>query len=285
MNLVILDLEWNGSYSKREHHYVNEIIEFGAIKTNENFKVLDTFSMLIKPQIGKKLSSHIALLTHISTDELYDEGVDFLTTSRKFAEFSEDCVILTWGTSDLLTLMDNFRYFTDDGKIPFLKRYCNLQEYCEKTLDLYNPAAQLGLSTCAEHLGIKSDDDSLHRALTDARLSLECLRRTYNSERFSKFIYDADSEFYRKITFKNKLITDLHNPLVDRSKMFFLCDDCNIKAEQLTRFKVRNKNFVAKFRCPKCRKQFNGRISVRLRYDGVTMKKRIFYNEPPALEE
>ena len=285
MNLVILDLEWNGSFSKKVRHYVNEIIEFGAIKTDESFHVIDTFSMLIKPQIGKKLSSHIASLTHISNDELFDDGEDFLGVSAKFAEFSKDSVILTWGTSDLLTLMDNFSYFKGESRIPFLKKYCNLQEYCEKVLNLYNPAAQLGLATCAEHLGISSSEDELHWALADSRLSLECLRRTYNSEKFRDFVYYADDAFYRKITFKNKLITDLNNPLVDRSKMFFLCEDCGIKAEQLTRFKVKNKSFTAKFRCPKCRNIFNGRISIRLRYDGVTMKKRTFINEPPKLDE
>ena len=32
MNFVILDLEWNGSYSKRDKKFYNEIIEFGAVK-------------------------------------------------------------------------------------------------------------------------------------------------------------------------------------------------------------------------------------------------------------
>ena len=55
MSYVILDLEWNGSYSNKEHRYVNEIIEFGAIKTDENFNITDRFEMLVTPQIGKKL--------------------------------------------------------------------------------------------------------------------------------------------------------------------------------------------------------------------------------------
>ena len=32
MNIVILDLEWNGAYSRRLHGFINEIIEFGAVK-------------------------------------------------------------------------------------------------------------------------------------------------------------------------------------------------------------------------------------------------------------
>ena len=145
MNIVILDLEWNGSYSKKVHQYVNEIIEIGAVKVDENLNEIDTFSMLVKPEIGKKLSSHIASLTHISNDELFEKGLSFKAATDKFWEFSADSVILTWGTSDILTLMDNFSYYTGDSEIPFLKSYCNLQEYCEYMLDVHNPAAQLGL--------------------------------------------------------------------------------------------------------------------------------------------
>ncbi len=285
MDIIILDLEWNGSYSKKVHHYVNEIIEIGAVKVNENLEIIDTFSMLVKPEIGKKLSSHIASLTHISNDELFSKGLSFTSATDKFREFSKDCVILTWGTSDILTLMDNFNYYTGDSEIPFLKSYCNLQEYCEYMLNVHNPAAQLGLLNCAEMLDIKSDEEELHRAYTDAKLSLKCLKKLYDKKKFISSIADVDDEFYRKITFKNKLITDINNPLIDKSQLYFICDDCGIRVEQLTHFKVKNKNFIAKFRCPKCRKVFNGKIAMRLKYDGVTIKKRTFINEPPQIPD
>jgi DNA polymerase III epsilon subunit-like protein len=285
MDIIILDLEWNGSYSKKVHHYVNEIIEIGAVKVNENLELIDTCSMLVKPEIGKKLSSHIASLTHISNDELFSKGLSFISATDKFREFSKDCVILTWGTSDILTLMDNFNYYTGDSEIPFLKSYCNLQEYCEYMLDVHNPAAQLGLLNCAEMLDIKSDEEELHRAYTDAKLSLKCLKKLYDKKKFISSIADVDDEFYRKITFKNKLITDINNPLIDKSQLYFICDDCGIRVEQLTHFKVKNKNFIAKFRCPKCRKVFNGKIAMRLKYDGVTIKKRTFINEPPQIPD
>ena len=35
MNFVILDLEWNGTYSRRLKGFMNEIIEFGAVKVDE----------------------------------------------------------------------------------------------------------------------------------------------------------------------------------------------------------------------------------------------------------
>ena len=285
MDIVILDLEWNGSYSKKVHHYVNEIIEFGAVKVDSELNFLGEFSVLVKPEIGKKLSPHIAELTHINNDELFGTGVSFTEASERFEEFAGDSVILTWGTSDILTLMDNFDYYSGDSEIKFLRHYCNLQEYCEYRLGVHNPAAQLGLINCAEIIGIHRDESELHRATADAMLSLECLKHTYDKDEFKDYIFPADDEFYRKITFKNKQITDINNPLVDKSKLYFICDDCHIRAEQLTHFKVKNKNFVARFRCPKCRKQFIGRISMRLKFDGLSVKKKMVENEPPELAD
>ena len=38
MNFVILDLEWNGTYSRRLKGFMNEIIEFGAVKVDKYYK-------------------------------------------------------------------------------------------------------------------------------------------------------------------------------------------------------------------------------------------------------
>ena len=39
MNIVILDLEWNGAYSRRLHGFINEIIEFGAVKLDAQLNI------------------------------------------------------------------------------------------------------------------------------------------------------------------------------------------------------------------------------------------------------
>lgn len=275
MSYVILDLEWNGSYCKKLHRYVNEIIEFGAVKLDDDMNVVDTFSMLVKPQIGKKLSSHIAKLTHISNEELFDSDNTFLKTLDKFKAFSKDSVILTWGTSDILALIENYSYYTGFEKLPFIKYYCDLQYYCEKMLNVYNPATQLGLQACADMLSIASDEEELHRAYTDAELSGRCFKKVFTPESFAKYVSETNDRFYKKITFKNRHITDINNPALDKSKMYFECDECGIRAEQLTHFKVKNKSFVANFRCPKCRKQFKGKVTARLKFDGVTLNKKI----------
>ena len=76
MDIVILDLEWNGTYSRRLKGYINEIIEFGAVKCGPDLSEKSTFSCFVKPQVAKHISSTIQSLTSI-TDENLTGGLPF----------------------------------------------------------------------------------------------------------------------------------------------------------------------------------------------------------------
>lgn len=55
MQYIILDLEWNAAYSRRRQGFINEIIEFGAVKVDGHLQVIDTFSALVRPgRLAKK---------------------------------------------------------------------------------------------------------------------------------------------------------------------------------------------------------------------------------------
>lgn len=276
MSYVILDLEWNGSYSKTLHKYVNEIIEFGAVKVDDNFKITDTFSALITPKIGKKLCSKVKELTKITNEELANRGISFLDASALFTEFLGDSVLMTWGTSDIHALIENYSYYTDDYHLPFLKKYCDIQKYCEKALDMYNPSCQMGLSKCAEILEIDFAAEGQHRAFADAELSLKCIEKFVRTYPIVNHIVDADNDnFYNKMTFKAYYITDLDSPDIDKSQLRFYCDCCNKQARRLKKWKLHNKSFSAEFYCKHCQRNFIGRISFKKKFDSVTVKKKI----------
>ena len=64
-------MTWNGTeptVKRKKAAFFNEIIEFGAVKVNDRLCVEDTFSVVVKPQIGKKLSSKVKNLTNISSE-------------------------------------------------------------------------------------------------------------------------------------------------------------------------------------------------------------------------
>ena len=119
MSYVILDLEWNGSYSKVLHKFVNEIIEIGAVKLDDELNVCDTFTMLVAPKIGKKLCSKVKQLTKITNEELKDEGISFIRAISLFSDFLGDGVLMTWSDSDLHALIENYSYYTGRTRLPF----------------------------------------------------------------------------------------------------------------------------------------------------------------------
>ena len=111
MHYIFLDLEWNNAYSKIHHRFVNEIIEIGAVKLNEDFEEIGRFDVFVKSRITKKLGSRFKNLTNISNEEM-SEGVDFLEAVTKFAGFcGDDFITITWSNSDLYAIAENFHLF------------------------------------------------------------------------------------------------------------------------------------------------------------------------------
>ena len=284
MNFVILDLEWNGTYSRRLKGFMNEIIEFGAVKVDECLHVLDTFDALVRPQVGKKISGKIKTLTNITNEELAN-GLQFMQVMSRFRKWMGDAVLMTWGTSDILALIENSRYFCGSERIPFLKQYVDLQSYCEQMLH-YDATKQMGLSTSAQLLGINEEDIAHHRAMDDSMLSLRCLQKLYQKEALFPFIQDARTDdFYEKIKFKTMIICDLTNPLIKRSDMMFYCDACGRRASREGEWQLKNKSYRANFRCKHCDNRFIGRVQFKLKYDGMVVKKCILPQKEEEIKE
>lgn len=274
MEYIILDLEFNSTYSKNRHKFFNEIIEFGAVKCDEQLNIIETFSELVKPQISKKLNSHVSALTHITLDELKKSNNTFSHVMSKFRKFLGDGVLMTWSNSDVLVLIENYKYFYGNDKLPFLKYYVNLQKYCERGIGYSDKAHQLGLSTCAEMLGITFEGDSLHRAYNDAELTAACFKALYDAELLQQFVYSCDDDFYRRISFKNYNICDLKDTNVDKREMYFNCETCGRRALRRSKWRLKNRSFRANFRCLRCHKDFEGRISFKQCYDHVNVSKK-----------
>ena len=275
MEYVILDLEWNGTYSRKKKGFINEIIEFCAVKCDETLSLVSKFSSLVRPQVGKKISGKVKTLTSITNEELAS-GRQFMQVQSRFRKWMGEAVLLTWGTSDILTLIENYRYFCGSEKIPFLTGYVDLQKYCEDVME-YGSAQQMGLSTAAQLLEIDEEGMDHHRALDDSLLSLKCLKKLYDRERLNGYIQDAlRQEFYDKIQFKTVIISDLHHPLIRRGDLLFRCESCGKMARRLEPWTLRNKSFRAPFECRSCHHRFVGRVQFKLKYEGLVVKKGIY---------
>ncbi|MCH4239755.1 MAG: exonuclease domain-containing protein [Oscillospiraceae bacterium] len=278
--IVILDLEWNGTYSRRLKGFINEIIEFGAVKVvDSSLQPIDTFSMLVRPQVGKKISGKIAHLTSI-TDEELESGCQFMQVVSRFRKWAGDCTLMTWGTSDILALIENCRYFSGSGQVPFLTEYVDLQAYCEKRMS-YQEGQQIGLSTAAEMLQINEEKFDHHRALDDSLLSLRCLQKLYDVDALQEMVQDAcKQEFYDRMEFRTVTLCDMENPLLQDADWSFCCPVCGHIAHQDDKWVMHNKAFRAAFHCPVCFHKFYGRIQFKLKYEGLSARRTVYEREP-----
>ena len=275
MQYIVIDLEWNGSYSKKAHGYFNEIIEVGAVKVDEQMRLVDTFRAAIKPVVSKKLSSIVTDLTNITAEELED-GTTFMGMMRQLSRWmgKEPSTVLTWSTTDLLVLMENCRFFTGRQEIPFLQNYMDFQAYAQQRMGVES-SQQLGLARAGEMLDIPEDNMSLHRALDDSKLTAAILQKVYDADSFVPAIMPVDEEFYKRITFKTVIIKDLDDPLVKRSELTFDCPHCGKNMKRKGSWRFRNRAFCAEFSCRCTDLRYTGRVQFKLKYEGVEVRKKL----------
>ena len=274
MEYVIFDLEWNGGYSHKRDKIFNEVIEIGAVKLSESLEIIDKFSMLIKPQVNKRITRNIQNLTHIRNEDLKTANT-FGHVYKMFGKFVKDCVLMSWGEVDIITLTDNCDYFTLDRDKINTDKYVDLQKYCQVCLGIGGKDQQLGLTSAALELSLNLKNVQLHRALSDSLLAAWCFQKIYDEKKFNNSIIPLDEEFYKRITFKSVFITSINNPLVKKSYLQVKCKHCGRFLKRTSDWQIKNKGFKADFNCKLCKVDFDVRIKIKSKYEGVIVNKTL----------
>ncbi len=273
---VILDLEWNTAYSKREGQFINEIIEFGAVKLDENLEITDRFSSFVKPQVEKKLRSRVKTLTSITNEDVSGADV-FEVVCNRFTEWVgsvEDTVFMSWGDMDIRALISNCKYFFDNPFIPFILNYVDLQAYFMSEKELPK-GKQIGLSNAAALIDIDPDSFKHHRALADSELSALCFKAVYNAENLKKHLVVCDDDFYKRIMFRPYIVTDINDKLVDKNALCCKCLECGELANQINDWKFINNNFTALYYCKDCKIKYRVSVQFKKNYSQLIVKKSV----------
>lgn len=275
MFYVIMDLEWNNSYNKYKKCFVNEILEIGAVMVDEELEVIDTFSVIIKSQLIKKLSGRVKNLTHITNEDMCS-GVTFQRAVSDFSKWigKRNCIFLSWGNSDIRVLVDNFSMFCGISGIPFLTQYVDLQKYCQEFI-VNAGNQQIGLVNAAVEMGIDVSQCNFHRALEDSLLGLRCLKKCFNRDHLLNTAVICDRAFYQKLLFKSSYITNINNPHIDKSKMKCDCSVCKEPMKRLSNWKTVNQSFSALFYCKNCERLVNFSIRFKEFYDRIDTRTSV----------
>ena len=281
MTIIILDLEWNTAYFSKESRFINEIIEFGAVKLDKNLDVVDDFQKFVRSRLTKRLRGKVKELTHITNDDLLREGEDFADVLSEFTGWAgKDSLIMTWSNTDLHVLVDNCKSFVRKETIPFLYYYADLQKYVQNHLEL-DESAQLGLSHAAELMGSYSGDIDFHRAKGDSFLGARIFKQCYDAEHFEDYVFNTrGTDFYDRLAFKNYIISEVSDENIEPADLKFKCPKCDGYIRKTTKWRFKNRYFTADFYCKNCQKKFFGKVQVKKLYDGVAIKKTIGEAKP-----
>ena len=282
MNYIILDMEWDSAFYPKLSRFVNQILQIGAVKLNENFDIIDTFEINIKSKFSKRVSGRFSSLTGITTADMLS-GVPFERAVERYNKWlGNDTVTMTWSDTDLYTIMENEQFLLDKEKFK-IEKYLDLQKYIQNEMRIlgFEINSQISLGNAASLLGITTDGLELHTAKDDSLVCALMLKKYYCKERFENYIKDtANPEFYKRLRFKPYYIDDLKNEEIDRNELIFICDECGGKTERISKWFYKNRWFMAKFKCKKCKRKFIGRVSFRKTFDEIIVKRRICEIKP-----
>ncbi|MBP3655452.1 MAG: exonuclease domain-containing protein [Clostridia bacterium] len=168
--MIVFDLEWNQSAYAPNHRMPHEIIEIGACRVDREYRVVDTFSALIRPRLYKKLDKHIRSVTGITPEELNAGG----TFQDVFADFvtwcGDDAQLVTWGRDDYPVLKRNAAFFMTPMPFdPPLDAQLVFGHAC-----LGDPHQQMNLHAALERMELTPDVPA-HRAVYDAQCTAALL--------------------------------------------------------------------------------------------------------------
>ena len=229
MNYIILDMEWNQALNRsmtvRSPIVLNgEIIQIGAVKTDENFGLVDKIKINVRPKFYKKMNPYVEEITGISSVDLTC-GENFPQAFRRFSEWcGSDFRFITWGFDDIGILSDNLKLHGLDEA--FGRNYINLQLIYNRQTGAKQ--LQCSLSAAAENLGIPIDVQ-VHDAANDAYLTYEVCKKLDMALGIAEYaeLSTGISEPIFKDAVQN--VEDCRTMLRDRRVTEFKCPECGGK--------------------------------------------------------
>ncbi len=277
MFYVIFDMEWNTVFSKKHSKYVNEIVEIGAVKLDEQFNEVGRFDRFIHSAFSNSLHSRFTELTGITNEEMLS-GVSFSEAMNEFSEWvGKGSLIISWSNSDIFTLLENYQVILGLDHIPFVEKYLDAQKFVQDYLISKGEqiTSQISLSNAAERLNIVTENLELHRAVDDSALTAKLFLMCYTPKAVKRFTIDTTkNDYFKKIAYRPYYLNDINDPLIKKRNLRFKCELCHKTAKRTSSWSFKNNSFRAKFKCQSCGDEFIGQVSFKKKYSSLVVKRR-----------
>ena len=191
MKYIVFDLEWNqpdDGKKSSERKLLFEIIEIGAVKLNEDKKIIDSFCELVCPQVYQEINWRTKKMLGLKKGEL-NQGETFKTVMNRFLKWcgKEDYIFCSWGSQDLTELQRNMKYYRmeplSNKPIPFY----NVQKLFG--IQIGEEESTKNLEAAVELAGLKKDVP-FHRAYGDAYYTAKLFMRMDEDLLKNHYSYD-----------------------------------------------------------------------------------------------
>lgn len=171
MYYVMLDLEWNQYHnpmwtptSRTGVIMHEEIIQIGAVKTDETLTPVDTFNVFVRLGRRRRLDRYVKKLTGITEEDLMT-GEDFPVAAEMFAAWISDVdAVFSWGADDRRVFLNNLSFYGLEA--PACAWYDAQKIYAAQ----YPQHGGLALKNIADERQVRVHL-SLHNAMNDAILT------------------------------------------------------------------------------------------------------------------
>lgn len=161
-----------------------EVIQFGAIVLDENYREIGCFNSFVRPQCSTRLKQHFREFTGITNEQAFESPV-FAEVLQQFCEwclqYGPEITIHEWSNSDLNQLQfecEKKQLSLSSEEKLMLQNWQDAQELYGKAVET---ETQIALETAVWTLG-EGIEGRLHNALWDAR----------NTGRVVALLQDAD---------------------------------------------------------------------------------------------
>ncbi len=235
MNYIVFDLEWNqpsDGKKAEERELLFEVIEIGAVKLDENLKIIGKFTQLVRPKVYKTLNWRIKNLLHITMRELEIQGKPFPEALDRFLKWcgDEEYIFCSWGIQDLTELQRNIRYYNLKPLSTHPIPYYNIQKFFG--IYINEPTKSKSLEDAVTMTGVRKGA-AFHRAYDDAYYTAKVFNLIPKEIYEGNYTYDL---YHLPVSEEDELTSVLEDGRVERISMGFENKNDILQTERLTGF-------------------------------------------------
>ena len=167
-----------------EYKLSSELIEIGAVRLDQDFKMLDTYQTYVLPDFGP-MDGHIVQLTGI-TDQMLEGAPKFREAMDDFAVWvgRERAQFYSWSLSDIRQFQNESKFKGYTGKI-LEKMEQNWNDFQEEYSNLLGIEKKVRLKQAVASADYEFTGDE-HTALADAVNTAEILRLSKDRQEFER---------------------------------------------------------------------------------------------------